>query len=120
MRFPKHLTDEVCEFLITGTGYFDFKGRSGLIKTLKSFVPETHYLVATIRKPVYKEALERLTSLRNFAAHESQVSKRAALEAIGGTNLSSSGAWLKRQKRFAGIARHLKAISTELNGHAPY
>jgi hypothetical protein len=30
VKFPKHLTDEVCEFLITGTGYFDFKGRSGL------------------------------------------------------------------------------------------
>jgi cupin superfamily acireductone dioxygenase involved in methionine salvage len=40
VKFPKHLTDEVCEFLITGTGYFDFKGRPGLIKTLKSFIPE--------------------------------------------------------------------------------
>lgn len=30
IRFPKHLTDEVCEYLVTGTGYFDFKGRDGL------------------------------------------------------------------------------------------
>ena len=29
--FPKHLTDEVCRFLVTGRGYFDFKGRDGLI-----------------------------------------------------------------------------------------
>lgn len=120
VKFPKHLTDEVCEFLITGTGYFDFKGRAGLIKTLKSFVPDTHYVVVTVKKPVYKDALEQLTTLRNFAAHESQVSKRAALEAIGGANLSSSGAWLKRQGRFAKIADQLKALSTELHGHAPY
>ncbi|MGK3945148.1 hypothetical protein [Streptomyces sp. RP5T] len=26
IKFPKHLTDEVCEYLVTGGGYFDFKG----------------------------------------------------------------------------------------------
>lgn len=120
VKFPKHLTDEVCEFLITGTGYFDFKGRSGLIKTLKSFVPDTHYLVVTVKKNTYKDSLERLTTLRNFAAHESQASKRAALEAIGGERISSSGSWLKRQNRFDHIANQLKALSTELNGLAPF
>lgn len=120
VRFPKHLTDEVCEFLITGTGYFDFKGRSGLIKTLKSFVPDAHYLVTTIRKTTYKAALDQLSTLRNFAAHESQVSKRAALDAIGATNLSSSGAWLKRQARFDTVAQKLKDLSLELHGLAPY
>ena len=38
--FPKHLTDEVCEYLVLGGGYFDFKGRGGLIRTLKRYVPE--------------------------------------------------------------------------------
>ncbi|AKJ68438.1 hypothetical protein ABW99_09635 [Pandoraea thiooxydans] len=120
VEFPKHLTDEVCEFLITGTGYFDFKGRSGLIKTIKSFVPDTHYLVVIIKKPVYKVALERLATLRNFAAHESTPSKRAALEAIGAKRLSCSGAWLKRQERFSKIANNLKALATEIHVNAPY
>ena len=120
VAFPKHLTDEVCKFLITGTGYFDFKGRDGLIKTLKSFVPDTHYLLEAVRKPVYKPALERLTTLRNFAAHESAASKRAAIAATGGTYLSSSGAWLKRQNRFNSIADQLKALAEELRGKAPY
>lgn len=118
--FPKHLTDEVCEFLITGTGYFDFKGRSGLIKTLKSFVPDTHYLVTTVKKTIYTSPLDKLSALRNFAAHESDVSKRAALEAIGAARLSSSGAWLKKQSRFKEIADSLKALSTELHGLAPF
>ena len=120
VEFPKHLTDEVCEFLITGTGYFDFKGRSGLIKTLKSFVPDSHYLVTAVKKTAYRNALERLTTLRNFAAHESTTSKRAALEAIGAERLSSSGAWLKRQGRFNAIANQLKALATEIHDNAPY
>lgn len=120
VKFPKHLAEEVCEFIITGTGFFDFKGRSGLIKTLKSFVPEDHYLVVTIKKPCYKKPLEQLTTLRNYAAHESQSSKRAALEAVGQTKIASSGAWLKKQGRFMKIANKLKELSAELNVHAPY
>jgi hypothetical protein len=120
VQFPKHLTDEVCEFLITGTGYFDFKGRSGLIKTLKSFVPDTHYLVVTVKKPAYKDALEKLTTLRNFAAHESSSSKRAALEAIGQERISTSGSWLKRQGRFGAISASLKLLAMEIHDAAPF
>jgi hypothetical protein len=70
--FPKHLTDEVCEFLIVGNGYFEFKGRSGLISKLKEYVPDDHYLVKIAKKPKYKDTLDQLYSLRNFAAHESK------------------------------------------------
>jgi len=120
IEFPKHLTDEICEFLITGTGYFDFKGRSGLIKTIKSFVPEAHYLLTAVKKPAYRPALDQLSALRNFAAHESYPSKRAALEAIEGERIASSGAWLKRQGRFATLVASLKALATEIENAAPY
>jgi len=118
--FPKHLTDEVCEFLITGTGYFDFKGRSGLIKTLKEFVPDNHYLVTIIKKAAYTDALERLSTLRNFAAHESAPSKKSALAAIGGLRIKSSGAWLKREGRFQAIVDGLKTLATEIENASPY
>lgn len=114
VQFPKHLTDEVCEFLITGTGYFDFKGRDGLIKALKSIVPDAHYLVVTVRKADYRDALVRLITLRNFAAHESRCSKRAALEAIGQRRISTSGCWLKRQGRFDKISTNLKTLAMEI------
>ena len=120
IKFPKHLTDEVCEFLITGTGYFDFKGRSGLIKTLKDFVPPNHYLVTSVTKVVYTHALERLCTLRNFASHESASSKRAALAAIGGKRIGSSGAWLKCEDRFQMIVDKLKALAMEIEHAAPY
>jgi hypothetical protein len=32
-----------------GTGYFDFKGRDGLIQLVESFVPDNHHLVAIIK-----------------------------------------------------------------------
>jgi hypothetical protein len=120
VSFPKHLTDEVCEFLITGTGYFDFRGRSGLIKTLKRFVPDDHYLVTFVKKTAYTKALDQLSTLRNFAAHESLPSKRAALEAIEAERISSSGAWLKKKKRFDRLAANLKALSSEIEAEAPY
>lgn len=31
-NFPKHLSEDICRFLVTGSGYFDFRGREGLIR----------------------------------------------------------------------------------------
>jgi hypothetical protein len=120
IEFPKHMTDEVCEYLITGTGYFDFKGRDGLIKTLKKFVPATHYLVGEVKRLKYKDALERLSALRNYAAHESAVSKRTAASAVGAQRMSSSGAWLKVQGRITTIIDKLKELAEEIEAAAPY
>lgn len=87
--FPKHLTDEVCEYLVLGSGYFDFKGRDGLIKQLKRFVPDAHYLLTCVKKPGYRDSLERLTTLRNYAAHTTAISRSAMRSA-----LSASIAWV--------------------------
>ena len=98
VSFPKHLTNEVCEYIIVKGGYFDFRGRDGLIKTLKRHLPEAHFIVIEVKKTAYKSALEQLSSLRNFAAHNSPSSKRAAMKAIGANRLSASGVWLKETK----------------------
>ena len=120
VKFPEHLTDEVCEFLIVGTSYFDYKGRDGLIRKLREFVPEDHYLVAIVKKPSFKEAIELLSALRNFAAHESDLSKRAALTAIDGERIESSGAWLKRADRFKTMINRLKGLAADVESAAPY
>jgi hypothetical protein len=119
VHFPKHLTREVCEYIVTGTGYFDFKGRDGLNQRLKDFLPASHYLVATVSKSAYRTPIERLIALRNFAAHDSPTSKTKARLAVG-TNMSASGAWLKRQNRFAGISAPLKHLAIDLEAGAPY
>lgn len=118
--FPKHLTDEVCEYIIVGESYFDFRGRSGLIQTLKKYLPDNHYLVVIVKKEVYKEVLEQLSALRNYAAHDSDISKRRALKAIGGQRIASSGAWLKSGSRFNRITTKLKRLANEINQIAPY
>jgi len=120
VEFPKHLTDEVCEYIIVKDGYFEFRGRDGLIKTAKRYLPETHFIVTHIKKATYKDALERLSGLRNFAAHESPTSKRAALKAIGAKRLSASGAWLKKQERFKKLADKLCVLTKDIATSAPY
>ena len=120
VEFPKHLTDEVCEYLVLGGGYFDFKGRDGLIKTLKKYVPGDHYLVSIVKKSKYKDALEKLSTLRNYAAHESAQSKRAALSAIGLVRVGTAGSWLKLQGRYASISAKLKEVAQEIHDEAPY
>ena len=120
IRFPKHLTDEVCEYLITHGGYFDFKGRSGLIQQAERYVPKGHYVVAIVKKSAYTAALDQLCSLRNFAAHSSSISKARAKEALGVKNISSAGSWLKKQNRFGGIVDSLKRLASEIEAGAPY
>lgn len=124
-KFPKHLSDEVCQFLIIGDGYFDFKGRDGLIATLKRFLPykapgTPHYLIAIAIKPGYKDPLEQLSALRNFAAHASTKSKEAAKKATNQSNLGSAGAWLKVGSRFQIIVDRLKHLAKEIEMEAPY
>ncbi len=120
VAFPKHLRDEVCRYIVVGDGYFDFRGRDGLIGKLKEYLPSNHYLVTIVKDNKYKGALTRLSALRNFAAHNSKPSKIRALEAVQGKGLSSSGAWLKRQNRFGEISDSLKELADEVYQKAPY
>ena len=94
-RFPKNIGVEACEYLICGDGYFDFRGYDGLIKEIKKFVPSNHWFLAIVKKDDYKDALNKLSSLRNFAAHNSSVSKKKALKCTKQQRMLSSGAWLK-------------------------
>jgi hypothetical protein len=118
--FPKHLAKPICEYLVVQDGYFDFKGRDGLIKLLKRFLPDDHYLVQCVRKGKYKDAIEQLYALRNFAAHESPQAKKAVLSALNQKRFPSSGAWLKKQDRLQIIINALNDLSKDLEAAAPY
>jgi hypothetical protein len=118
--FPKHLTDEVCEYIVTGGGFFDFKGRDGLIKTIKGYVPDSHWLLQAVKKTQYKDPLERMIALRNFAAHESLASKRKALDAVGQKRMGSAGSWIKCQGRFLNLTKALTSLANEIEINAPY
>ena len=120
IEFPKHLTDEVCEYIITGSGYFDFRGRDGLIREIRKYVPRDHYLVEAIKEKAYGKSLNQLFALRNLAAHESRVSKRAALQSIGQQRVKSAGSWLKLQNRLQGIVDDLSDLSRRIEHDAPY
>lgn len=111
ITFPRHLSVPVCGYIIMGDGYFDFRGRDGLIKTIGGFAPREHCFLEIVKDSSYKDAIERMVALRNFAAHDSNVSKKNALAAIPGSNLSSSGAWLKVNARFSDLSGPLKTMA---------
>lgn len=117
--FPKHLTDEVCEYIITGGGYFDFKGRDGLIKVIKKYIPARHYLLDIVKKAKYKSHIECLCSLRNYAAHNSDIAKKAALAAVEQERIGSAGSWLKVRTRLRDLADALSELAREVEGAAP-
>ncbi|KAA0916248.1 hypothetical protein FLO80_09005 [Aquicoccus porphyridii] len=118
--FPRKMNVEVCEYLISGEGYFDFRGRSGLIREVRKYVPEGHWLLETVKENRYHQSLDRLSALRNFAAHDSPASKRAALKAVGLAKMSSAGSWLKRQNRFVHIVDRLQELAEALHNAAPH
>lgn len=118
--FPQHLTDEVCEYIIVGEGFFDFRGRDGLIKTIKRYVPANHYLLQTISGAQWRQSLERLSALRNFAAHDSGPSKKAALRAVDQERMGSAGSWLKRQNRLQALCGRLDDLADAIHAAAPY
>ena len=129
--FPQHMNAKVCEYLISGDSYFDFRGRDGLIKKIKQFVPSDpeHWFLEIVKKCEYKNSLDQLIALRNFAAHNSPRAKKFALQSTGQRNMSSSGAWLKIQEpdqrqsdrnRFAKICESLKKMAKEIENEAPY
>ena len=113
-KFPNHMNVEVCRYLICGDGYFDFKGRKGLIDKISKYVPKNHTFLKIIQKSEYEDALNQLSALRNFAAHDSSVAKKRAIDSLHRKRLRSSGAWLKREKNFEGIADKLKTMAEDI------
>lgn len=120
VEFPQHLKDEVCEYIVTGGRYFDFRGRSGLIDKIKDYVPDDHYLVRAIKDQAHTESLNQLCALRNYAAHGSKASKKAALDSVGQTRIGTAGSWLKAQNRFQKLVTNLSELSARIEADAPY
>ena len=118
----KHINDDVCEFLITKGGFFDFKGYGGLIKILGNTLGSNHNLITVIKETEkekgkeenYQTYIDQLCAIRNYAAHNSKQSKQSAKKAFGVNSISSAGSCLKQQNRFTTIVGKLKTLSNEV------
>ncbi|MDX3835860.1 hypothetical protein [Streptomyces europaeiscabiei] len=140
ITFPKHMTEKVCQYLVTGGKFFDYSGRGGLLGDIGKFTggkAAKHYLYVAVQNTKYHHALELLIALRNYAAHESPQSKQTLRKAIvahrlgitsvpdkkqlaGANAPTAAGAWLKTQGRFAYILDRLDALADEIHQGAPY
>lgn len=141
IRFPKHMTQGHCEYLITAGGYFDYQGRNGLLKDVQRFTGgKGHWLYDAVKADKYFHHLELLIALRNFAAHESPQAKKKMKRAIfcqrhrvkspeANSQLeaqfvnayapASAGAWAKKQNRFTWLLDGLDSLATDIYQGAP-
>lgn len=110
----RHINDDVCEFLITKGGYFDFRGYSGLLDMLKGTIGNDHTFVSTIKKERYKTCINKMCAARNYAAHNSKQSKNAVKKVFNAQSISSAGSFLKSARRMADIIESLKALADEV------
>lgn len=110
----KHINDDICEFLITKGRYFDFRGYSGLVDTLKGILGNNHPFISIVKQDTHKGYIDQLCAARNYAAHNSKQSKEAAKKAFGLTSISSAGSCLKKADRFSNIISGLKALANEI------
>lgn len=120
LKFPKHMSEDLCTYMITGSGYFDFKGREGLLQVTKRYVPKDNYLYSILKDKKHQNPLEQLTALRNLAAHRSEKAKEAAIQATGAERFKSAGAWLRKQNRFEDLCKSLRRLAASIDRHAPH
>lgn len=120
IKLPTSLNKNLAEYVIVGGGYFDFKGRDGLIEILKKFLPKDHWFVTIVKDDIYRDSLDRLSVLRNYAAHGGSTAKARAKKVLGQERLGTAGTWLskegdKEKIRFAEIADDLYEISEKID-----
>lgn len=120
VNFPNHMAYGVCEYIVVGDGYFNFRGRDDLIKKLKSYLPNNHWLVEIVKDGKYKKDLDKLTALRNYAAHQNSISKKRALQVVGQGKIGSAGSWLKSQNRFSSMLTKFAQLASEIERKSPF
>lgn len=123
IELPVSLNKPVCEYLITGGGFFDIKGFGGLVEKTKKFLPNDHWLPRTLKREqngtsIYREQIDRLAAVRNFAAHESPQAKKRFRELTGRERMPTAGSWLKVGTRFKDITTALRKLAADLESEA--
>ena len=114
IKLGKHINDDVCEFLITKGGYFDFKGRDGLNKILNATIGSSHNVGKTIKNNKYSKTINQLCAVRNYAAHNSAQAKKSVMDAYGLARISSPGSFLKKQNRFSTLIVGLTDLANDV------
>ena len=114
IKLGRHINDDVCEFLITKGGYFDFKGNGDLKKTLNKSIGQKHPVVKVFGNGTYSKTIQKLYVLRNYAAHNSPQAKKAVLNEFNLQRVKSAGSLLKQQGRFQNIINELTQLANDI------
>lgn len=119
VSFGKNPTAAQCEYLLVGDRYFDFRGHSGLVDVVKKASGSGSALETAVKVANHRQCFEILTGLRNYAAHQSDQSKKAALKGMrywepNRTKLGSGGNWLRVQQRLERVLTGIDALAQDM------
>ena len=78
---PKNLPRNLCELLLTGTGYFDIKNIADLNAKANKYLVDVHNPFKSISK-IDAVKINELTTIRNFVTHYSTKSRHALHEQV--------------------------------------
>ena len=114
IKLGRHINDDVCEFLITKGGYFDFKGNGDLKKMLNKTIGQKHPIAKVFGNGIYSKTIQKLYVLRNYAAHNSPQAKKAVLNEFNLKRAKSAGSILKQQGLFQSIISELEQLASDI------
>jgi hypothetical protein len=126
VKFGKNPTAAQCEYLLVGHRYFDFRGYGGLVNIVKKASGTGSQLEIAVKKQGNRQCLEILLGLRNYAAHRSPLSKKAALKGMkhwepNTNNLGRAGNWLrvrkKGQSRMERLLTNLEVLAQDMRAN---
>lgn len=77
LKLPKHLTKDLCEAILVGPGYLDFKSVSDIKNFAKKVLPKDVNPFRLIRANPTAKRIDELYVMRNYLSHYSGKSRRA-------------------------------------------
>lgn len=112
ISFGKHISDEMCDFILTKGGFFDIHGPDDLVKLCKNHVTNSKALTEAVRKK--RDTVEQLLAFRNLAAHGSPQAKKRVKKLLNRTRIQDAGTYLKKKGRFATLRDTLSNLANDM------
>jgi hypothetical protein len=123
VEFGRHPTVAQCAYLLTGDRFFDFRGHRGLVEVARKVAGAKGALTEVVKAEAHRQSFEILAGLRNYAAHQSDQSRGAALKAMqhwqpNRHNLGLAGSWLRVKNagdtRMTRLLNGIQALGQEM------
>ncbi|MGC6474286.1 MAG: hypothetical protein ACON5P_06555 [Candidatus Puniceispirillaceae bacterium] len=115
------LNKDASRFVVMGGEYFNFRNYDGLIKECKRFLLDGNPFIFALKG--HKAAIEKMTALRNFSAHDSHKAEAQMKRVLKMDRPGDPGKWLRsdknnRGKRLRDLIKEFEKLAKEIRSIA--